>query len=402
MADACVGDGIADATLTVDASGNVVPISSGGGAGDAMNYIINSKLPLKRKPKLKIVSTSSVSETKTSDVDEVSISLMDYSKKTRDELIAICKENSIKGYSGKKRDEILALITEKLQLTNKKLRFVDLCCGIGSFHLSFTKNGMECVFACDIDKDVQETYKLNYGMKPAGDLYEVDISSVPSFDILCAGFPCQPFSNAGKHLGFEDTRGTLFFKIMEWVVYHKPKFVILENVPAIMSHDSGNTFKTICESIRNVGYQVSTAIVKCSDYGIPQMRKRMLIVGTRYGLSTTEILNFDRFKKKVTLSEYLNKPFDKDIAYTIRCGGRGSKIGDKHNWDSYIVNGEVYRLTIEDGLRLQGFPPNFVLFGSNVRKWHQLGNTIPTNFTDMIAQNIIRELDHSELDHKDD
>lgn len=319
---------------------------------------------------------------------------MDYLKKTRKELITICKEKSIKGYSGKKKEEIISLITEPLQRTNNKLRFVDICCGIGSFHLSFAKNGMECVFACDIDKDVQETYKLNYGMKPAGDLYSVDISSVPPFDILCAGFPCQPFSNAGKHLGFEDTRGTLFFKIMEWIVYHKPKFVVLENVPAIRSHDSGNTFKIICESIRKVGYQVSTEIVKCSDYGIPQMRKRMLIVGTQKELSNTEILNFDRFKKIVTLSEYLHKQFDKDVAYTIRCGGRGSKIGNKHNWDSYIVNGEVYRLTIEDGLRLQGFPPDFVLCGSNVKKWHQLGNTIPTNFTDMIAQNIIRELNH--------
>jgi DNA (cytosine-5)-methyltransferase 1 len=337
---------------------------------------------------------------------EIKLNQMDYTKKTREELIAICKEKNIKGYSSKKKDEILKLITETLytdivkvkhEVDTDKIKFVDICCGIGSFHMSFAlKNKMQCVFACDIDKDVRETYKLNYGIEPAGDLYNVDISSIQPFDILCAGFPCQPFSNAGKHLGFEDTRGTLFFKIMEWIVYHNPKFVVLENVPAIKSHDSGKTLKRICDSISKVGYKVNTSIVKCSDYGIPQMRKRMLIIGVRDGLSNTDIMNFDRFKKTVSLSKYLDKQFDKDIAYTIRCGGRGSKIGNKHNWDSYIVNGKVYRLSIEDALLLQGFPKDFILCGSNVKKWHQIGNTIPTNFTDMIAQNIISELRHKD------
>lgn len=359
----------------------------------------NRKRPCKKDNTIEALVEQKVKEalSKTNTAKETAVIVtMDYSKKTREELIAVCKEKNIKGYSGKKKEEIQTLLVgNHRQLNKPKIRFVDICCGIGSFHLSFVKNRMECVFACDIDKDVRETYKINHGITPAGNLYDIDISSVPSFDVLCAGFPCQPFSNAGKHLGFEDTRGTLFFKIMEWIVYHKPKIVVLENVPAIKSHDSGNTLKTICESIKNVGYKVNTTIVKCSDYGIPQMRKRMLIVATYNGLSNTEILDFNRFKKTVTLSEYLNKQFDKDIAYTIRCGGRGSKIGNKHNWDSYIVNGEVYRLTIEDGLRLQGFPPDFVLYGSNVKKWHQLGNTIPTNFTHMIAQNIIRELDHT-------
>ena len=320
---------------------------------------------------------------------------MDYSTKTREELIALCKEKKIKGYSDKKKEDILKLISEQQVPIENKLKFVDICCGIGSFHLSFSKNGMKCVFACDIDPNVRETYKINYGIEPAGDLYSVDIKSVPSFDVLCAGFPCQPFSNAGKHLGFEDTRGTLFFKIMEWIIYHKPKFVILENVPAIKSHDSGRTFDTICQCLKDEGYSVNTKIVKCSDYGIPQMRKRMLIIGTLVENLKTDILDFDRFKKTTTLAEYLCKPFAKDIAYTLRCGGRGSKIGNKHNWDSYIVNGEVYRLTIEDGLRLQGFPSDFKLCGSIVKKWHQLGNTIPTIFTNMVAQNIIRELNQT-------
>lgn len=309
--------------------------------------------------------------------------------KSRDELIAICKERNIKGYSGKKKQDILKLIQDSKK---PALRFVDICCGIGSFHKSFTQNGMECVLACDIDKTARETYMMNYGIQPLGDIYDIDVKDVPSFDILCAGFPCQPFSNAGKHQGFDDTRGTLFFKIMEWITFHKPRFIVLENVPAIVSHDSGNTFKTICRCIREAGYSLETKVVRCSDYGIPQMRKRMLLVGTLDNLSKHNILDFDRFKKTTTMSEYLGKPFEKTTAYTIRCGGRGSRLGNKHNWDAYIVDGKEYRLTIEDGLRLQGFPPDFKLCGSIVKKWHQLGNTIPTIFTSMIAQNIILSL----------
>jgi len=127
--------------------------------------------------------------------------------------------------------------------------------------------------------------------------------------------------------------------------------------------------------------------VKCSDYGIPQMRKRVLLVGVR-GEDAASLLDFDAFKKSIKLADYMNKPFEKETAYTIRCGGRGSALGNKHNWDAYIVGGQEYRLTIADGLHLQGFPPDFVLCGSVTRQWHQLGNTIPTIFTEMVAQNI--------------
>lgn len=271
------------------------------------------------------------------------------------------------------------------------LTFVDICCGIGSFHRSFVKYGFRCVLACDIDPVVRETYEVNYGLKPLGDLYSIDPASVPAFDILCAGFPCQPFSNAGQHRGFEDTRGTLFFEILKWVDHHKPRFVVLENVPALVTHDSGNTFRTICRCLGEAGYSVESKVIRCSDYGIPQMRKRLLIVGVRGIPPQMSILDFERFKSNVTLSDYLGKPFEKQVAYTIRCGGRGSALGNKHNWDAYLVDGHEYRLTIEDGLRLQGFPADFRLCGSRVKQWHQLGNTIPTNFTEMLAQNILRE-----------
>lgn len=276
------------------------------------------------------------------------------------------------------------------------LTFVDICCGIGSFHQSFVKHGFRCVLACDIDPIARATYKANHGIEPLGDLYDIDIARVPAFDILCAGFPCQPFSNAGQHRGFDDTRGTLFFQIMKWVEHHNPKYIIFENVPAIVSHDNGNTFKRICQTMQDAGYAIEHKVVKCSDYGIPQMRKRMLLIGVRGSSLPMSILDFDRFKTTTTLKEYLGKPFDKDTAYTIRCGGRGSALGDKHNWDAYLVNGNEYRLTVEDGLRLQGFPATFALSGSTAKQWHQLGNTIPTVFTEMIAQNIKQTESHQE------
>jgi DNA (cytosine-5)-methyltransferase 1 len=268
------------------------------------------------------------------------------------------------------------------------MKFVDLCCGIGSFHYSFKKQEWECVMACDINKSARTTYLKNYNIEPYGDLYDIDMKSIPAFDILCAGFPCQPFSNAGFHKGFEDTRGILFFEIMKWVQYHNPKFVILENVSAIISHDSGNTLKTIYSMLEKAGYKVSHKILKCSDYGIPQMRKRVFIVASKCTTNPEEILSVDEYKSSTTLSSYLGQNFAKDVAYTIRCGGRRSPILDKHNWDGYFVDGKEYRLTIDDALKLQGYDSSFVLCGSEADKWKQLGNTIPTIFTDIIAKNL--------------
>lgn len=269
------------------------------------------------------------------------------------------------------------------------MKFVDICCGMGSFHRALAQKGWTCVLACDLDPAVQQTYETNYGIRPLGDIYDIDFKTVPSFDILCAGFPCQPFSNAGYHKGFDDERGTIFFQIMKWVKHHSPKYILFENVPALVTHDSGNTFRVICDTLREQGYSIAHKVIKCSDYGIPQMRKRVLLVGVRTG-RPEDLLDFERFKKTVKLSDYLGKSFEKEVAYTIRCGGRQSPLGDKHNWDRYIVDGKQYQLTIQDALRLQGFPEDFKLCGSVHKQWNQLGNTIPTIFTEMLADNLLR------------
>ena len=278
----------------------------------------------------------------------------------------------------------------------EKVKFIDLFCGIGSFHYSFKKLNWDCVMACDIDSAVKETYKHNYGITPLGDITQIDPTTIPSYDILCAGFPCQPFSQCGQHRGFDDHRGTLFFNIMKFVDYHKPKIIVLENVQGLLAHDQRRTFERIKNDIESSNYTITYNVIKCSDYGLPQMRKRLIIVGIRNDIEMCKhidkILNFDEYKKEKTLSEFFGKNFAKPIAYTIRCGGKNSPINDKHNWDGYMVDGQEYRLTKEDCLQLQGFNLDFKLCGNKKDQWKQLGNTIPTIFTEIIGLNIQKYL----------
>ena len=134
-------------------------------------------------------------------------------------------------------------------------KFIDLFCGIGGFHQAMNSLGGECVFASDIDEDCRKTYKANYGITPAGDITKIDAASIPTHDVLCGGFPCQAFSKAGNRLGFDDpTKGTLFFDICRIIEYHHPKYVLLENVRNLASHDHGNTWKIIHDKLDNLGY----------------------------------------------------------------------------------------------------------------------------------------------------
>lgn len=272
------------------------------------------------------------------------------------------------------------------------IKFIDLFCGIGSFHYSFKKLGWECVMASDIDSTARETYKENYGVTPLGDITKIDPRTVANYDILTAGVPCQSFSQCGKHAGFEDDRGTMFFQVVRFIDYHKPKVVIIENVQGLLNHDGGRTFGRIKSDLESHNYTITYKVLKCSDYGLPQMRKRLFIVGVRNDTDlvkhVNKLLDLDEYRRETTLSELLGKNFEKDTAYTIRCGGRKSPINDKHNWDGYIADGVEYRLTIEDCLKIQGFNSDFKLCGNDKNKWKQLGNTIPTIFTEIIGLNI--------------
>ena len=156
-------------------------------------------------------------------------------KLSKIELLEKCKELGITKCKSKTKGELMDFIKHATQNETKNdenhfLKFIDLFCGIGGFHQALKKIGCECVFASDIDENCRKTYENNYGLKPEGDITKIKIEEIPIFDILCAGFPCQPFSKAGFQKGFDDDRGNLFFHICNVVKIHKPKYMILENV----------------------------------------------------------------------------------------------------------------------------------------------------------------------------
>jgi len=249
--------------------------------------------------------------------------------------------------------------------------------------------------ACDIDPSCRKTYETNYNMKPLGNVCDINPQDIESFDVLCSGFPCQPFSQAGKQKGFDDERGQMIYQTMKFIDAHHPACVILENVQGFLSHNKGKTFLKIKSMLENKNYVVFHKVLKCSDYGIPQMRKRLFIVCLKRDLVEqknicfNDIFDLREFEKNTNLSDYLNLKLKKDIAYTIRCGGRNSPIKGRHNWDGYFTtDGKVYRLSLNDAKKLQGFEDEFILCGTQTQKWKQLGNTIPTVFTKMIGEKL--------------
>jgi DNA (cytosine-5)-methyltransferase 1 len=273
----------------------------------------------------------------------------------------------------------------------KKFTFIDLFSGIGSFHYSLEKLGGTCLMASDIDKNANEIYKENFGIEPLADICQLKYEQIPDCDILCAGFPCQAFSNIGKGKGMNEKRGILIHEIVRILKNKQIKSFILENVRGLLTHNKGETFKKIIELLEECNYKIKYQILKCSDYGVPQMRKRLFIVGLKNDLFESDIeYHFpEPFPLKMTLSKLLNKKFKKDIAYTIRCGGRGSGIKNRHNWDCYLVDDKEYQLTIEDCKLIQNFPKNFILLGSKTQKFKRLGNTIPTNLTYQVGKSLI-------------
>lgn len=197
----------------------------------------------------------------------------------------------------------------------KKFKFIDLFCGIGGFHQAMESLGGKCVFASDIDKDCRKTYEKNYGLKPAGDITKIKASDIPAHDVLCAGFPCQAFSKAGKRLGFDDeTKGTLFFDICRILDYHKPKYALLENVRNLASHDHGNTWRVIHEKLKKLGYNLLPNPVIFSPHylGVPQHRERVYIMCVRKDVGDIKPFSFNTDKMPPCTIESILED-DKDI-----------------------------------------------------------------------------------------
>lgn len=210
-----------------------------------------------------------------------------------------------------------------IELNNNNLKYIDLFCGIGGFHQAGLNNGMSCVFASDNDKFAQETYESWYGMRPHGDITEFtknesSLKLIPDFDVLFAGFPCQPFSYAGKGEGFEDkTRGTLFFHVAKIIKNKKPKMFLLENVKGLKSHNKGETLKLIKETLINLGYVIYDDVLNSYDFGVPQSRERWFCVGFRSDLNVNEFEFTKGTGVKTTISDILEKYPSKNDAPAI-------------------------------------------------------------------------------------
>lgn len=171
--------------------------------------------------------------------------------------------------------------------------FIDLFCGIGGIRLGMEQAGFNCIMSSDINAECQRTYFENFAEMPRGDITKIDEKSIPDHDILCAGFPCQPFSISGKQKGFEDTRGTLFFEICRIINEKKPSVVFLENVKHLVHHDGGKTLGVIISKLEELGYSVSWEVLNGADFGVPQNRERIIIIG-----SLMQAFDFSRVQTK--------------------------------------------------------------------------------------------------------
>lgn len=270
-----------------------------------------------------------------------------------------------------------------------QFKFIDLFAGIGGFHYGLTMCGGDCVMACEIDSVAKETYYKNYGIIPYDDICDLSSTNLPDYDLLCAGFPCQSFSNIGNKEGLSDPRGALIFEVIRLLTESKPKSFLLENVKGLLTHDKGKTFAKIYNLLNNCGYDISYKVLEAKDFGVPQIRKRLFIVGLRKDLN----IHFE-FPTPIgcgkKLSEILGGKTDREFAYTIRIGGRRSGLESKFNWDCYKVDNESRYLTIEECLQLQGFPKNFYLAGNQSSKYKQVGNAVPTVVVKAIGEQLCK------------
>ena len=289
-----------------------------------------------------------------------------------------------------------------------KYTFIDLFAGIGGFHLGLHNVGMKCVFASEIDESARKSYESNFKKVTPElfennlfnkDIYELNTDDIPEFNLICGGFPCQPFSQIGKKKGFSEElegRGNLFYEILRIIKDKKPDGFFLENVRHLVNHDSGKTFKTIKKSLEKEGYSFNFKVIKASDFNLPQLRPRTFMVGfdkSKYG--NEECMFPEPIPLTTSMSDVFQADCTREIGFTLRVGGRGSAITDRRNWDGYIVNGKEVRLSPIEGLRMQGFPDNFILSDSKVKSMKLLGNSVAVNVIENIGINIKSYLEQS-------
>jgi DNA (cytosine-5)-methyltransferase 1 len=272
-----------------------------------------------------------------------------------------------------------------------RFTFIDLFSGIGGFHLGLSSLGGKCLMASDINDVACRTYAKNFEILPKGDIRNLKLKDIPIHDVLCAGFPCQTFSNIGPRTGLNDPRGELIFEVFRILKIRQPKAFILENVKGLVSHNAGKTISFIADNLEKLGYNVYHDILEAKDYGLPQIRKRLFIVGIKKKLDTGFTFP-EPIPLKYTLNKVMKGKVDRKFAFTVRIGGRRSGINNKFNWDSYRVDGEVRLITPEECLLLQGFPRRFKLLGNESERYFQVGNSVPVSIVHEIGKRLL-ELD---------
>jgi len=187
------------------------------------------------------------------------------------------------------------------------MKFIDLFAGLGGFHHAAAQLGGECVFASEINDDLRSVYEKNHGILPAGDIRNVNPKNIPNHDLLCAGFPCQPFSKAGEQVGLEDKiRGTVFFNIIEILEAKQPEFIMLENVAHFVKHDDGKTYEVVCEALRGLGYDLNCKTISPHQHGTPQIRERMYLVGKKGSLNGFQWPEQTTQKDELSISSILD------------------------------------------------------------------------------------------------
>jgi DNA (cytosine-5)-methyltransferase 1 len=323
------------------------------------------------------------------------------------------------------------------------MRFIDLFCGIGGFRLGFERSGFQCVFSSDFNTKVQDTYEMNFGERPFGDITQINPKEIPDFEVLLGGFPCQPFSISGKKLGFQDTRGTLFFDVCRIIEEKKPKVIVLENVQHLVNHDKKRTFKTILISLKELGYNVTFKILNTKDFGLPQNRQRIFIVGSKKGFFDFEKINYikssplkdfldneDNFdylmKEEYTLldKKHIKKQPESGLMFVGYRNKNGFKTGIRPNSEHlnrthrqpnriYSVEGyhptlpsqetsgrffiylpelnKVRKLTIKECYRIMGFPESYIMNPTLGEQYKQIGNSVSVRITEEISRQILEQ-----------
>ena len=322
----------------------------------------------------------------------------------------------------------------KVVKTLKGVKAIDLFCGIGGFHYAVASFGGKVVFASEVDKKTANIYAQNFKLAPQDDITTIEATAIPDHDILCAGFPCQPFSISGKQQGFEDTRGTLFFDIARIAKAKQPKILLLENVYQLEAHDCGRTLSVILNTLESIGYDVYYKIMNSADFGFPQNRKRIYIVGFRKDMGITHFefyapspmvehkyvkdivckqgvdkyvinrsditINTDDASMECTTKtlrigsiakgrqgERIYSPKGKAITLTANGGGIGAKCG------IYKIDGKIRKLTPRECARLQGFPESFKIPTSDNVAYTTFGNAVDVCMVQLILQEIANNAD---------